>query len=116
MKKMLSSANEKTYDWDTCNCCSVAFGSLRELRKDNSTDICRPDLSKIKKRSFNVFGRGIKFDAEDDSYFDYVKGGSRILFDSITMFPKVLVRTFNDLTSTPTPTLTGGDEPEQKEL
>jgi hypothetical protein len=78
------------YDRDAHNCCSVSFDSLRAIKK-RMAGIVLLDLSGINKRSFNIFGRGIVFDNNDDSYFEYVKGGARLSSDLISVIPKVIV-------------------------
>ena len=85
------------YDRDTNNCCTVAFNSLREVSKINVLGLSL-DLSDIKKRNFNIMGRGIVFDKGDDNFFRYVEGGSRVIKDVLLAVPKVAVRKTKEIT------------------
>lgn len=109
--------NNPGYDRDDNNCCSACLNGFRELRDSNSTDF-DIDLSVINVRDFNFCGRGIKFDPKAESRLDYVEGISRSISDSVSSFFKRIffVKRKQFVMPTPTPTLTGGDEPEEKEL
>jgi hypothetical protein len=69
------------------SCCSVAFGSLRAVRDDAVLDF-NPNLADIKKRRFNICGKGIPFDAQDDTTWESSKGVSRALLDAFLILPK----------------------------
>lgn len=72
----MSDDSKKTPIWDryTHNCCTVAFESLRKVTNDSDYLL---SLSSINKRSFNVFGCGISFDFNDDTFLGYVQGVGR---------------------------------------
>lgn len=82
------------YDRDTHNCCTVAFETLRKINKNTSKFFL--DLLHIKKRNFNIFGHGISFDSGDDSILDYIEGSGRIFSDSLSIAPKVIIRSIEN--------------------
>jgi len=57
------------------NCCSVVFERLRRANKESDYSF---DLSNIKKRNYNILGRGISFSRSDDSTMDYVVGCGKL--------------------------------------
>jgi hypothetical protein len=83
-------AADSIYDRDTNNCCTVAFEALRKVRDENKDFSI--DLSHIKKRNFNIFGRGISFDPKDDFVSDYIEGSSKLIGDGVSVVPKIVVR------------------------
>lgn len=85
------------------NCCRAAFvGGLRAVRDDSALDFT-PNLADIKKRRFNICGRGIPFDAQDDTKLEYSKGASRALLDAFLILPKSAWNKIKKVISTPYP-------------
>lgn len=54
------------------------------------------DLPHITKRNYNILGRGISFDSNDDDLIGYMEGGGRLFSDSLAVVPKVMVKSFTD--------------------